>query len=177
MRLTDESIELTIAKGSAKQVIKFTELYSLHFPKIKAYILNNNGNTDDAKDVFQETLMVLIDKIKTPEFVLTSSLSTYLYAISRNIWLNKLKENGKITVCDSFEDISDLQEDKNDLIDNLLPLWITLITARCQQIIKSIFFLNEPMHNLANRMGWKNRHTADNQKYKCIQQLKKVSDK
>jgi hypothetical protein len=30
-----------------------------------------------------------------------------------------------------------------------------------------------PLEQLMKKMGWKNKHTASNQKYKCIQMLKK----
>jgi len=33
------------------------------------------------------------------------------------------------------------------------------------------------MESLMIQMGWKNKHTADNQKYKCVQQVKKEAEK
>ena len=56
-------------------------------------------------------------------------------------------------------------------------LWLSKITANCQRILKTIFFYNEPMDNLLKKLGWKNKHTAANQQYKCIQQVKKQKDK
>ena len=55
--------------------------------------------------------------------------------------------------------------------------WFTKITVNCQRILKAIFFYKEPMGSLMQKMGWKNKHTAANQQYKCIQQVKKEKDK
>jgi hypothetical protein len=33
------------------------------------------------------------------------------------------------------------------------------------------------MSSLMQKMGWKNKHTAANQQYKCLQQVKKQRDK
>jgi hypothetical protein len=55
--------------------------------------------------------------------------------------------------------------------------WLTKITEHCQRILKAIFFYKEPMGSLMQKMGWKNKHTAANQQYKCIQQVKKEKNK
>jgi hypothetical protein len=51
------------------------------------------------------------------------------------------------------------------------------ITRHCQNILKALFFYEVPMDNLMVKMGWKNKHTASNQKHKCIQQIKNVKEK
>ncbi|RPE12593.1 sigma-70 family RNA polymerase sigma factor [Chitinophaga lutea] len=148
-------------------------LYQHLFPKIAAHVQRNSGDIDDARDVFQEALLVWLKKREEPGFVLTSTLETYLFAIARNCWLNKLKERQKIIPCEAFADMP--EETQATPLREQLPRWLRSITQHCRQIIRSIYFLQEPMEKLAVRMGWKNRHTADNQKYKCLQQLRKAS--
>ena len=41
---------------------------------IENYILKNSGTKDDAKDVFQDSLIVLYKNIKRESFVLNSTL-------------------------------------------------------------------------------------------------------
>lgn len=57
------------------------------------------------------------------------------------------------------------QEDK-------LDYWMQKVTKHCQWIIHSIYFLQHSMEVVMTKMGWKNKHTASNQKYKCVQMLK-----
>lgn len=155
-------------------------LYLKFFPVIASYIKQNSGNDEDAQDVFQETIIVLFEKVKHPDFVLTSSLSTYLFAISKNIWLKHLR-NQKFVVTDQFDETSHHnaellvhEEVEVNLVENV-DSWLNKITKHCQHILRALFFYNQSIETLMGIMGWKNRHTADNQKYKCIQQLKKSS--
>lgn len=57
---------------------------------IRYYISKNNGNEEDAKDIFQDALFIIIEKIHNNDFVLQGTLSTYLFAICKNLWLMAL---------------------------------------------------------------------------------------
>ncbi|MBX9784231.1 MAG: sigma-70 family RNA polymerase sigma factor [Chitinophagaceae bacterium] len=159
----------------------FGVLYASSFPAVLAYVTNHLGNNADAEDVFQEAMMVLLQKIRQPEFVLTSSLKTYLFAIAKNLWLKKLRDNKLITV-ESFEKFQQQTEPLSFELkteptkEEKVNSWFTKITENCQRISKAIFFYKEPMTSLMQKMGWKNKHTAANQQYKCIQQIKKEKE-
>ncbi|MET3877335.1 sigma-70 family RNA polymerase sigma factor [Chitinophaga sp. OAE865] len=157
----------------------FEVLYQYCFPAIATYIVSNHGQNEDAEDIFQEAMIVLLQKVRQPDFLLTSSLKTYLFSISRNLWLKYLRDNKLLPV----EDVSmypcataaftiELQREKSK--DEKVQSWISRITGHCQRILKAIFFYREPMETVMKKMGWKNRHTAANQQYKCIQQVKKI---
>ncbi len=160
----------------------FEILYRFYFPSIATHITNNCGNTEDAEDIFQESIIVLLHKVRQTDFVLTSSLKTYLFAISKNLWLKRLRDNKILPVAD-FEKYQketetfkiEIQPEKTK--EDKLSSWLSKITANCQRILKAIFFYNEPMDSLMKKLGWKNKHTAANQQYKCIQQVKKQKDK
>ena len=40
-------------------------LYKIYYPSILSFIKNNNGNEQDAEDIFQEVIVILLKKIKT----------------------------------------------------------------------------------------------------------------
>jgi RNA polymerase sigma factor (sigma-70 family) len=160
----------------------FELLYKFYFTSIATYVGNNYGNNEDAEDVFQEAIIVLLQKVRQQNFVLTSSLKTYLFAIAKNIWLKRLRDNKIITVSNfekyQFEAETFFTEIKPEKTkDEKVENWLTKITANCQRILKAIFFYKQPMDSLMKKMGWKNKHTAANQQYKCIQQVKKQKDK
>ena len=160
----------------------FELLYKCYYPSIEAYINQNFGSNEDAKDIFQEAIVVLLQKLRQENFVLTSSLKTYLFAIARNLWLKRLRDNKSIPV-DNFDSYQ--QETETHAFElhpeptkeEKITSWLTKITENCQRILKAIFFYKEPMSSLMQKMGWKNKHTAANQQYKCIQQVKKQKDK
>ena len=160
----------------------FALLYRFYYPAIEAHITRNSGSEADAKDVFQEAIIVLLQQIRRTDFVLTSSLKTYLFAIARNLWLKRLRET-RYTITGPVNNDSQLNEASAfELYEEPTPeekitTWLTKITAHCQRILKAIFFYEEPMESLMQKMGWKNKHTAANQQYKCIQQVKKEKNK
>ncbi|MBX2905341.1 MAG: sigma-70 family RNA polymerase sigma factor [Taibaiella sp.] len=158
----------------------FKRLYDDSYPAIAAYVVKNSGNEQDAEDTFQEAMLILVQNLRKPGFVLTSSAGTYLYSVSRNIWLKRLRDNN--TVATPYEEDLHgdlLQEsggqDPNHRRHSLLDRALARITSHCRHLLINIFLDNEPMERLMKRMGWKNKHTAANQKYKCLEQVKKVA--
>jgi RNA polymerase sigma factor (sigma-70 family) len=160
----------------------FEVLYTFYFPSVAAYITQNAGSIQDAEDIFQEAIIVLLQKVRQPDFLLTSSLKTYLFAIAKNLWLKRLRDNKRIPV-ENFEKYQqgserfafELQTEPTK--EQRLTSWLTKITEHCQRILRAVFFYKESMGSLMQKMGWKNKHTAANQQYKCIQQLKKEKNK
>ena len=64
-----------------------------HLPKVERMVRNAGGTRADAKDLFQEALIILLGRAKEHSFRLTCSISTYLYAICRNKWQEELRRN------------------------------------------------------------------------------------
>jgi DNA-directed RNA polymerase specialized sigma24 family protein len=65
-------------KLKAEDSSSFELLYKFYFPSVASYIKRNLGNNEDAEDIFQEAIIVLLHKVRQPDFVLTSSLKNYL---------------------------------------------------------------------------------------------------
>ncbi len=172
------SDDILLEKLKSEEKAAYELLYKFYFPSIAHYIRQNSGNEHDAEDIFQETIIVLLNKVRQPDFELTSSLKTYLFSISKNLWLKNIRNDKKL----SFNpDIADIElvtdESSDDDQEEKVMTWFEKITENCQRILKAIFFMDEPMGNLMTKMGWKNKHTAANQKYKCIEQIRKESKK
>ncbi len=66
-------------------------IYKEYFPIIKFLVTENNGTSEDAEDIFQEALLVIFSKVTDEGFDLSCSFLTYLYSVSKNILLRKLK--------------------------------------------------------------------------------------
>lgn len=157
----------------------FARLYENCFTSVAKYVRRNSGNEQDAEDIFQEAVIILLNKLKQPDFFLTASIKTYLLSISKNLWLKKLRDSRPLMVADEHYlenlptgDTETTYQNENKLLD-----WLRKITGNCQRILKAIFYFNEPMDSLMTKMGWKNKHTATNQKYKCIEQIRRASKK
>ena len=97
------------------------------------------------------------------------------------MWLKRLRKKNIISVehlekyqfeVEQFD--YELKSEKTK--EEKLFSWLSKITINCQKVLNSIFIKNTPVEKMMEMMGWKNKHTAANQQYKCIQQLKKQKE-
>ena len=99
----------------------FALLYRFYYPAIEAHIIRNSGSQADAEDVFQEAIVVLLQQIRRVDFVLTSSLKTYLFAIARNLWLKRLRETRYTVTGPTENDDQPSESPTFDLYDEPTP--------------------------------------------------------
>ena len=65
-------------------------LWDRYMPMVRLIVTRMGGTTEDAKDMFQEGLMIMLEKIDSKEFVLTCRFKTYLYCVCENLWKSVL---------------------------------------------------------------------------------------
>ncbi len=70
-------------------------LFSQYLPMIKYMVKQQGGTYEDAKDIFQEGLMIILERIDNREFTLTCKFRTFLYCICENLWKAELKKSQK----------------------------------------------------------------------------------
>src|SRR5210317_1506630 len=95
-RLSDEEI-ITGLRKRDNRVLQY--IYKNSFQPVKQLILNNAGSENDAEDIFQEALIIIFKKLKEEvKFELTSAFTTYVYSISRLLWLKHLRNIKRIEI-------------------------------------------------------------------------------
>ena len=160
----------------------FGQLYSKYFEMVHRFVARNSGQTDDAEDLFQDTMIVLVGKLRQDDFRLTASLKTYIMAIARNLWLKKLRSSPKEIalqdLCSTalYAEISSTVEQERTYRDKLQNL-LHRITEHCRGLIHDIFFKEKAIEQIQEEYGYSTRHNAQNQKHKCIEQIKKAKEK
>ena len=77
-----DTLEKDILEGIANNDSRAIEkVYKENFGLVQHFVIRNNGSYDDARDIFQEAMMVLFEKSKQEHFALTCQLKTYIYSI------------------------------------------------------------------------------------------------
>jgi RNA polymerase sigma factor (sigma-70 family) len=158
----------------------FDLLYTFYYPTIERFVKSNSGTSDDARDVFQETIIVLLDKVPKKDFVLTSSIKTYIFAVASNIWLKRLRDAKKITQLSDNFDMEDLsfseweQREESKANHNIVQRMLNKVTRHCYHFLAKTFLSGATREKLIEEMGYRNSHTFDNQKYKCLEQARKT---
>jgi RNA polymerase sigma factor (sigma-70 family) len=155
-------------------------LYLAYFPMVLQLVLNNNGDEDDAKDVYQEAIIVLYNKVKTGDFELSSKLKTYIYSICRRLWLKRLKQmnryGGDIKDFQEYLPVEDDVEKHHDrdMQLNKMEDALKLLGEPCKTIMEDFYIHSRSMQEICERFGYTNADNAKTQKYKCLQRLKKL---
>ena len=173
----DSEIILGILNDS-KEILN--RLYVTYFPMILQLVLNNSGNEDDAKDVFQESVIVLYNKVKSGNFELNSKLKTFIYSVSRRLWLKRLNaQNRTIRNIEDYSEFIPVEDDlerheEKDRQFEVMELALSQLGEPCKTIIEDYYMQNKSMQEICEKFGYTNSDNAKTQKYKCLQRLKKL---
>jgi RNA polymerase sigma factor (sigma-70 family) len=179
--VTNDSNEQMLLKGLAGNDRKAIEsIYRAHYSMIQTLVINNSGTSDDARDIFQEALIVLYEKAKSGSFELHAQLKTYIYAVCRRLWLKKLViqqrfsgdlANAPETIA-TEEDV-DMYEHRTEDFE-LMERALQTLGEPCKELLENYYLRKKNMSEIAKEFGYTNADNAKNQKYKCLMRLKKI---
>jgi RNA polymerase sigma factor (sigma-70 family) len=179
--LKAELNEQALLKGLAQNDSKAVEtLYKSHFTMIQHFVENNNGSFDDARDIFQEAMIALYEKVQLDSFVLTCQIKTYLFSICKHLWLKRLQQMGKYSSPLSAQEESisveiDMgQIEKKDAAFAIMDRALYSLGEPCKSLLEGYYLNKKGMQELASQFGYTNADNAKNQKYKCLMRLKKL---
>jgi len=175
--LMSESQIIQAIKSGDQEGIK--QLYDQYFKMIADLIQKNSGTWEDAEDIFQETLITLITKVRSTEFQLTSRLSSFLYAISKNMWLYRLRGEKRSSFIDTeiiHHEMEESQvpgleifEEKHSLIAKVFDH----ISQECQKILKTFYFEKKALKDIGAEMKY-TEGSIRVKKSRCMESLKKL---
>jgi RNA polymerase sigma factor (sigma-70 family) len=155
-------------------------LYKKYYNIVLKFIVNNSGTEEAAQDIYQETVIVVYENVQKEGFILNCQLQTYIYSIARRLWLKQLKKNGKIflfkeeeenEVVDVSSDMDEHQAKESDI--ERMNKSLLELGEPCATLIKDFYVHKLNMDEIADKFGYTNADNAKNQKYKCLQRLKK----
>jgi RNA polymerase sigma factor (sigma-70 family) len=150
---------------------------------ISSLVARNTGSLDDAKDIFQDTMIVLYNKSIDPDFTLNCQLSTFIYSVSKKLLIKKLQIQNRILINDSDGDIevedtvgSTVAEDHLEWEKkyDIMNLALSKLGEPCKSLLEAFYINKKPMTQIATQFNYTNADNAKTQKYKCLMRLKKI---
>ncbi len=155
-------------------------IYADNYSLIQNLILNNSGTEEDAKDIFQEAVIILYEKSKSDSFELSCQIKTYIYSVSRRLWLKRLQYNRRyeaeiaslVEIVPVEEDME--EHDKRSLQFGMMEKAMSSIGEPCKSLLEAYYINKKSMQEIAENFGYTNADNAKNQKYKCLLRLKKL---
>ena len=179
--MKSENNEKGLLQGLAQSDKKAIEtIYRENYNMIQSLIINNSGSADDAKDIFQETMIVLYEKVRSGTFELNCLIKTYVYSVSRRLWLKRLQQmNRYAPALENLKDTVPVDEEieENERINNefqVMEKAIGSLGEPCRSLLEAYYLEKKNMQDIALSFGYTNAENAKNQKYKCLMRLKKI---
>ncbi len=180
--LTDEELLIGLADGSDNAL---THLYQRYFPMVLYFVTSNSGSEDDAKDIYQEVLIVLYEKVRGGSLELHCQLKTYLYSIGRRLWLKQLAQRSRFMVRDVETPVSDefvngqISDDlagheERDRQFDLMADSLNRLGEPCRTLLEDFYIEHLSMQDITEKFGYTNTDNAKTQKYKCLMRLKRL---
>ncbi len=173
VHISDERILEGISRNDA-DVVRY--VYESNYKKIECLVCNHQGDPDQAKDVFHEALLVIFQKIRKNELVLTCAFSTFLYAVCRNIWFHERRRQQRhytlFPTAQPFVEENGHDEEYHKLGKALFDLHFKRLSRDCQRIL-TMHFNGQSIAEIREEMGYKSIHHTADRKYRCKKSLLK----
>lgn len=155
-------------------------VYRTNKEKVCSYILANSGSQDEAKDVYQESMIAFYENVRDGKFKAESAISTYLYSIARFKWLNQIKKNdirvshhmeAKETEVFGQGPLAEMidKEKQSEILEIL-----TSLGPQCKKILIESIYHNASMKEIAAKGEFSSEQIVRNKKYKCLKKLKEL---
>lgn len=152
---TDQEI-IECLRSRQSHVVRY--LSDRYLPMIRLLIYKAGGTPEDAKDIFQDGLIIMIEKIDRDDFVLTCKFKTFLYSVCRNLWLSVIEKrraaanylNRKL---DEEIMIDFAEEYDNKVYQDLIINIYESLDPVCQKILK-LYWEEYSPKEIAEKLGY-----------------------
>ena len=157
------------------------DLYRQHRNEFIAWSYNHYQiSSDDAKDIFQDSIITLFNNVKSGQLTyLTSDIKTYLFAIGKFKTLNFLKKHNRSVTYSDFDVLRVVEPTENSMEDHEESEFIKATVKKyldeqcedCKKVLELYYFKEMDMKAIAKEMGYKNADVAKKKKYECFKKL------
>lgn len=164
------------------------QLYLQNFPKVLAMVLKDQGNQDQARDIFQEAFIAVWKNIREERFIpeSESAIHGYIYTIARNKWLDlqgSLRYRKTVSLSPGFHHPSEQEEympvdnqtRKEEKI-SLVMKALESIEDACKGLLIKFYFEKKSLKEIAEELQI-DPASARNKKYRCMQTLRELAFK
>ena len=133
-------------------------LYKKYYRMMTKMVISNSGTEQEAKDIYQEALLVFWQKSTSKNLVLTSKISTYIYSICQNLWRKELDRKRRLTSeTRDGEEHQDLEKKEKARI---MAECMDQLGETCKKVLMYYYYDGMSMQEIADKLGFANTNTA-----------------
>jgi len=169
------AVQNTFGSTPADREKHFMYLYKKAFPAVAKYVSKKGGSFDEAKDVFQDALVIFYEKTTTGPIALHVNEQAYLMGIVKNLWAKRFNLSVNNLSLDAenvhfdFADAEDTQPSSNKLMS-----YLETAGQKCMEMLKAFYYDNLPVVEIAELFGYSGERSATVQKYKCMEKVRET---
>ncbi len=173
--LSDESL-LPALKEQDEQAIK--HIYNSYWPMILHFVKTNNGDEEEAKDLYQEGMLDFLEKLWNGNLVLTCKIKTFIYSICRNKWLYHLRGKRAFVDVEDYIVLETVAEEVNEHVerpdDDQIRKAIINLGEPCRSLLIGFYYNGLSLDLLAQHLNYKSSNVVKQQKFRCKDRLKQA---
>ncbi|HLT82040.1 MAG TPA: sigma-70 family RNA polymerase sigma factor [Cyclobacteriaceae bacterium] len=144
-------------------------LYKKYYRMMTKMVITNSGTEEEARDIYQDALIVFWQKATSGNLVMTSKISTYIYSICQNLWRKELDRKKRLS--NETNDTPVLMDTDSKEREQIIARCINQLGETCKKVLMYYYFEEMSMQDIAERLGFANTDTAKTKKYKCKKKL------
>lgn len=150
----------------------FVRLYKQVFPAVSRYIARRGGSFEEAKDTFQDALVIYYEKSVGELLPVGHAEQAYLMGIARHLWLKRYREKSNYVGFDVLNDVFNEETPAPVPSTEALMKYLESSGKRCMELLKAFYYDKLPFKQLGRLFGYVSIHSATVQKYKCLEKVR-----
>jgi DNA-directed RNA polymerase specialized sigma24 family protein len=157
---------------SAERERLFIHLYKKAFPAVATYVNNKGGSFDEAKDIFQDALMIYYEKLADLSFALRGDEQAYIAGIAKHLWSKRFSNGNRYTPLDDIE--PQFVENEREISAKMITQYLETAGQKCMDILRAFYYDKLTGNVIARLFGYSTVHSASVQKYKCLEKVRET---
>jgi RNA polymerase sigma factor (sigma-70 family) len=129
-----------------------------YMPMIRLMVYQKGGTNEDARDIFQDGLIIMLEKLDNKQFALTCKFKTFLYCVCEHLWKTVLDKQQAASNYLSKRSEPEIEKDFTETMDHRLY----------EEIFHEVFETLDPISKKILRLYWQEvspQEIADNLGY------------
>ena len=129
-----------------------------YMPMIRLMVYQKGGTNEDARDIFQDGLIIMLEKLDNKQFALTCKFKTFLYCVCEHLWKTVLDKRQAASNYFSKRSEPEIEKDFTEMMDHRLY----------EEIFHEVFETLDPISKKILKLYWQEvspQEIADNLGY------------
>ena len=143
-------------KNRNSRVVNY--LFQRYLPMIRLMVHKMGGTADDAKDLFQDALIIILYKIDNDNLSLTCKIKVFIYSICENLMIKQIDKRQTASnylvrkLADTpAMDFSEMYDNK--LYENMFYDMFETLEPLCKQMLK-LYWESYSPKEIAEKLGY-----------------------